>query len=170
MEDGQKQIFHRPIVILDGKHLLQTYPFNTITTTSYIVTSDYIFRVVFFQLFYLDRVEFKAQKVDRWFPTAINWPTEKVKQRDRDEQLPGEYGRGRIIERLDYKTLKDIAQLDLHHYLTEMHAEDQHAEPREFTPTVAAKDPQCPYCQHCKDKLQVIIPDLNEHTEVNLLT
>ncbi|KAJ8445808.1 hypothetical protein Cgig2_027889 [Carnegiea gigantea] len=30
-------------------------------------------------LFYLDRVEFKDDKVERWFPIAINWPTDKLK-------------------------------------------------------------------------------------------
>ena len=42
-----------------------------------------IYDVVCFQLFYLDRVEFKAEKVDRWFSTALNWTTEKVKKKER---------------------------------------------------------------------------------------
>ncbi|KAJ8437194.1 hypothetical protein Cgig2_007544 [Carnegiea gigantea] len=31
-----------------------------------------------FELFYLDRVEFRVDKVERWFPIAINWPTESI--------------------------------------------------------------------------------------------
>ncbi|KAJ8420308.1 hypothetical protein Cgig2_028058 [Carnegiea gigantea] len=78
---------------------------------------------LFFQLFYLDRVEFKAEKVERGFPTAINWPTYKVKKREGDEQLTGEYGRGRIIERLDYKNIKCLAHVDLQQNLKELNGE-----------------------------------------------
>ncbi|KAJ8433028.1 hypothetical protein Cgig2_015455 [Carnegiea gigantea] len=72
-----------------------------------------IYDVVHFQLFYLDRVEFKAEKVDRWFPIALNWTTKKVKKRERKGHLPGEYGRGRIIKRLEYKKLTYLAEMDL---------------------------------------------------------
>ncbi|KAJ8423245.1 hypothetical protein Cgig2_022416 [Carnegiea gigantea] len=65
-------------------------------------TNFNIYNVLLCQLFYLDRVEFGADKVKRWFLIAVNWPTKKMRKRDRDEQLPGEYRRGRIIERIDY--------------------------------------------------------------------
>ncbi|KAJ8421971.1 hypothetical protein Cgig2_027294 [Carnegiea gigantea] len=32
---------------------------------------------LFLMLFYLDRVEFRAEKVETWFPTALNWATER---------------------------------------------------------------------------------------------
>ncbi|KAJ8429929.1 hypothetical protein Cgig2_017979 [Carnegiea gigantea] len=53
-------------------------------------------------------VQFRVNKVERWFPVAINWPTEKVRKRDRDEQLPGEYGKGRTIERIDYHNVASL--------------------------------------------------------------
>ena len=45
------------------------------------------------------------------------------KKRERDEQLTGEYGRGRIIERLDYKNLKCLAHVDLQQNLKELNGE-----------------------------------------------
>ena len=72
-----------------------------------------VYNFLCFQLFYLDRVEFRAEKVERWFPTALNRTTKRVKKRERDEQLPGEYGRGRIIQRIGYRTLTCLAKDDL---------------------------------------------------------
>ncbi|KAJ8445884.1 hypothetical protein Cgig2_000196 [Carnegiea gigantea] len=63
-----------------------------------------------FQLFYLDRVQFRGRKVDKSFPIVINWDTEKVRNRDKDEQLAGEHGKGRIIERIDYQTIACLAE------------------------------------------------------------
>jgi len=64
-------------------------------------------------------------KVERWFPVAINWPTENVRKRDIDEQLPREYGKGRIIERIEYQNVACLAEAYLEVYLKELQ-EEQH--------------------------------------------
>ena len=46
----------------------------------------------------MDRVQFRGRK---------------VRNRDKDEQLLGEYGKGRIIERIDYQTITHLAEVDL---------------------------------------------------------
>ncbi|KAJ8443496.1 hypothetical protein Cgig2_016979 [Carnegiea gigantea] len=51
--------------------------------------------------------------VERSFLVAINWDTEKVRNRDKDEQLTEEYGKGRIIERIDCQTIARLAEADL---------------------------------------------------------
>jgi len=61
----------------------------------------------------MDRVQFRRRKVERSFPVAINWDIEKVRNRDKDEQLSGEYGKGRIIERTNYQTITSLAEVDL---------------------------------------------------------
>jgi len=68
--------------------------------------------IIFFiyQLFYLDRVQFRGEKAERWFPTAISWTTKMVSRRDKDEKLSGEYGRGKIIERIDYHDMSVLTQ------------------------------------------------------------
>ncbi|KAJ8429927.1 LOW QUALITY PROTEIN: hypothetical protein Cgig2_017977 [Carnegiea gigantea] len=55
--------------------------------------------------------QFRAKKVERWFLVVINWLIKKVRKRDRDEQLPGEHGRGRIIERIDYHIITCLAEI-----------------------------------------------------------
>ncbi|KAJ8438372.1 hypothetical protein Cgig2_006290 [Carnegiea gigantea] len=72
----------------------------------------------------VNSVQFRANKVERWFLVAINWPTEKVRKRDRYEQLPGEYGRGRKIERIYYQNIVSLAEEDLEVCLQELQ-EDQ---------------------------------------------
>ena len=49
------------------------------------------------QLFYLDRVQFWVTKIEKWFPTAINWSTQMVSTRKKVEKLLREYERGKII-------------------------------------------------------------------------
>ncbi|KAJ8432083.1 hypothetical protein Cgig2_024693 [Carnegiea gigantea] len=58
--------------------------------------------LLFLMLFYMDRVQFRGRKVERSFPVAIEWDIDKVRSRDKDEQLSGGYGKGRILERIDY--------------------------------------------------------------------
>ena len=65
--------------------------------------------------------------MDRWFPTAINWLTEDVKKREKDERLLRKYGRGRIIQRLDHENIIHVAEMDLQQEL-EIRAPDQHGE------------------------------------------
>ncbi|KAJ8451444.1 hypothetical protein Cgig2_017835 [Carnegiea gigantea] len=43
--------------------------------------------LLFLMLFYMDRVQFRGRKVERSFSVAIEWDTDKVRSRDRDEQL-----------------------------------------------------------------------------------
>ncbi|KAJ8429092.1 hypothetical protein Cgig2_001052 [Carnegiea gigantea] len=47
-------------------------------------------------------VQFRRRKVERSFPTAINWDTDKVRNRDKEEQETREYRKGRLIARIDY--------------------------------------------------------------------
>ena len=68
-------------------------------------------------------MEFRADKVEKWFPIAINWSTKKVRKRDRDEQLHGECDRGRIIERIDHQNVGRLAEADLKVYLKELEEE-----------------------------------------------
>ena len=65
-------------------------------------------------------MKFGGKKVERSFPVAINWDTEKVRNRDRDEQLSREYGRGRIIERIDYQKIARLAEANLEMYAQEL--------------------------------------------------
>ncbi|KAJ8453110.1 hypothetical protein Cgig2_014873 [Carnegiea gigantea] len=76
--------------------------------------------LLFLILFYLDKVKFRGKKVKRSFPLAVNWDTEKVRNKDRDEQLSGEYGRGRIIDRIDYQKIARLAKVDLEMYVQEL--------------------------------------------------
>ncbi|KAJ8426140.1 hypothetical protein Cgig2_022437 [Carnegiea gigantea] len=76
--------------------------------------------LLFLMLFYMDRVQFKGRKVERSFLIAINWDTDKVRNRDKDEQLSGVYGKGRIIERIHYQTITRLAEVDLDINMQEM--------------------------------------------------
>jgi len=71
-------------------------------------------------LFYLDRVQFRGRKIERSFPTAINWDTDKVRNRDKEEQVVGECGKGRIIARIDYERIVRLAEADLGIYKQEL--------------------------------------------------
>ena len=63
-------------------------------------------------MFYLDRVQFRGRKVERSFPTAINWNTDKMRNRDKEEQAAGEYKKGRIIARIDCQRIVSLAEAD----------------------------------------------------------
>ncbi|KAJ8423419.1 hypothetical protein Cgig2_032669 [Carnegiea gigantea] len=98
------------------------------------------------------------EKYDLW-DTSLNLPN--------DKQLPGEYGRGRIIERLDYQNVKYLAELDLQQYLKELaEVHDQQGISVEPSTTDAANEWQCPYCPHCKEKFQSIVPVQDEQIEL----
>ena len=72
------------------------------------------------QLFYLNRVQFRGRKVERLFPTAINWDTDKVKTRDKEEQEAGEYRKGRIMARIYYERIVRLAEANLEIYTQEL--------------------------------------------------
>jgi len=171
VEGRQDQILHRAIIVLNGKHTLHLIAAHKSWRYFFATRkpSNNIYNVLCFQLLYLDRVEFRAEKVERWFPTALNWTAERVKKRERDEQLPKEYGRGRIIQRLDYRTVTCSAKDDLQQYLKDLDGE-QHQQGiyAGQSTTAASEGQQCPYCPHCKEKLQAIAPDQHEPTMVNL--
>jgi len=106
-------------------------------------------------LFYLDRVQFCGEKVDRWFPTAINWTTEMVSIRGRDKKLLGEYERGRIIERIDYHNIEVTTQTNLHKILNqEYEVMQQSTTPPMSATTIAAK---CPHCPHCTQTTTLLV-------------
>ncbi|KAJ8447881.1 LOW QUALITY PROTEIN: hypothetical protein Cgig2_012016 [Carnegiea gigantea] len=72
----------------------------------------FIGSLLFLMLLYLDRVQFRGRKVERSFPV--------VKNRDKDEQLPGEYGKGRIIERINHQKIARLAEADSEMYVQEL--------------------------------------------------
>jgi len=115
-------------------------------------------------------VEFRADKVERWFPIAVNSPTEKMRKRDRDEQLPGEYERGRIIERIDYQNVARPIKANLKVYLKELE-EEQHPQwiSSELSATTATREQQCPYCPHCNGQFQDTIPFHNDLMQVTFM-
>ena len=118
-------------------------------------------------MFYLDRVEFRADKVERWFSIAINWQTEKVRERDRDKELPREYERYRIIESIAYKNVACLAEVDLRVYLKELEEEQQRQRVSSelFTKT-AAREQRCP---HCNRQFQDPIPFDNDPVQVTFM-
>jgi len=79
-------------------------------------------------------------------PTTINWTIEMVRIRDRDENLPGEYRRGKIIERIDYHNIKATTQVDLHKFLNQEHEDMQQS----TTPSISATTivVKCRHCSH----------------------
>ncbi|KAJ8435722.1 LOW QUALITY PROTEIN: hypothetical protein Cgig2_002679 [Carnegiea gigantea] len=117
------------------------------------------------QLFYLDIVQFRANKVERWLLVAINWPTEKVRKRDKDEQLHGEYGRGRIIERIEYHNVARLAEVDLKVYLQECKRTNPKREDL-LSMTTATRGQRCPYCPRCNGQLQDAIPITNDPIDI----
>ncbi|KAJ8445621.1 LOW QUALITY PROTEIN: hypothetical protein Cgig2_018562 [Carnegiea gigantea] len=117
------------------------------------ITNFNIYNVLLCKLFYLDRVEFRANKVERWFPIAINWQTEKMRKRDRDKQLLREYERVRIIENIAYQNVACLAEADLKVYLKES---------GELSTKTTAREQQCPHCSHCNRQFQDPIPFHND--------
>ncbi|KAJ8429930.1 LOW QUALITY PROTEIN: hypothetical protein Cgig2_017980 [Carnegiea gigantea] len=115
------------------------------------------------QLFYLDRVQFRTNKVEKWFPVVINWPTEKVRKRDTDEQLHGEYERGRIIERIDYHNVARLAEADFKVYLQELQEDQpQQGGYDELSMTTATRQQRCPYYPNCNGQLQDAVSVTND--------
>ena len=91
------------------------------------------------QLFYLDRVEFRGKRLkDRWFPTAIHWTTDAVEQRNKDEkEFPGEYGRGKTIDRIDYQSIIREGETHLHEEFASLARDNQkHTDPAALNPTL----------------------------------
>ncbi|KAJ8446933.1 hypothetical protein Cgig2_026431 [Carnegiea gigantea] len=89
------------------------------------------------QLFYLDRVEFRGKRCkDRWFPTAIHWTIDTVEQRNNNEkEFPGEYGRGKTIDRINYQSIIREGETHLHEEFASLARDNQkHTDPAALTP------------------------------------
>ena len=119
------------------------------------------------QLFYLDRVEFRGKRFkDRWFPTAIHWTTNAVEKRNKDEkQFPGEYGRGKTIDKVDYQSIIREGESDLHEELATMAQKNQ----KRTEPSASIDGPQPvpqPPCSECGREREPLIAGPNEPIEV----
>nr|GMD87287.1 uncharacterized protein LOC109179062 [Ipomoea batatas] len=53
------------------------------------------------QLTYLDRLEFKGNKIQRIAPAVTSWTEEKVRERIKSEVKSGQFGRGKVIPRFE---------------------------------------------------------------------
>ncbi|KAJ8432250.1 hypothetical protein Cgig2_013903 [Carnegiea gigantea] len=114
--------------------------------------------LLFLMLFYMDRVQFKGKKVERSFPVAINWDTNKVRNRDKDEQLLREYRKGRILERIDCQTITRLAEEDLGIKMQEMESGQPHKEgTSEMSRGRPSKKQRCPFCPHCDGQREGLI-------------
>ncbi|KAJ8435721.1 hypothetical protein Cgig2_002678 [Carnegiea gigantea] len=102
--------------------------------------------------------QFRSKKVERWFLVAINWPTKLVRKRDRDEQLPGEYRRGRIIERIDYHIVARLAEANLE------------GGSGELSTITAIREQRCPYCSHYNGQLQDVVPVTSDPVQITHIT
>ncbi|KAJ8420931.1 hypothetical protein Cgig2_017127 [Carnegiea gigantea] len=90
------------------------------------------------------------EPVERSFPTAINWDTDKVRNRDKEEQEAGEYGKGRIIARIDYERIVCLAEADLEIYMQELEEDQpQQGGAGAMSRATTTKEQRCPYCPHC---------------------
>ncbi|KAJ8432080.1 LOW QUALITY PROTEIN: hypothetical protein Cgig2_024690 [Carnegiea gigantea] len=106
-----------------------------------------------FELFYVDRVQFRGRKVERSFPVAINWDTDKVRNTDNDEQLSWGFKKGRIIERIDYQTITSLAEVDLDINIGQPHKGGT----SEMSRARPSKDQCCPFCPHCNGQREAHI-------------
>ncbi|KAJ8424951.1 hypothetical protein Cgig2_018758 [Carnegiea gigantea] len=114
--------------------------------------------LLFLMLFYMDRVQFRGRKVERSFPVAINWDTDKVRNRDKDEQLSGGYGKGRIIERIDYQIITRLAKVDLDINMQEMERGQPHkGGTSEMSQARPSKEQRCPFFPHCNGQCEDLI-------------
>nr|GMC82456.1 putative retrotransposon polyprotein [Ipomoea batatas] len=53
------------------------------------------------ELTYLDRLEFKGNKIQRIAPAVTSWTEERVKERIKSEVKSGQFGRGKVIPRFE---------------------------------------------------------------------
>ncbi|KAJ8434394.1 hypothetical protein Cgig2_014241 [Carnegiea gigantea] len=106
--------------------------------------------LMFLMLFYLDRVEFRGKRCkDRWFPTARHWTIDAVEQRNKDEkEFPGEYGRGKTIDRINYQSIIRESETHLHEEFASLARDNQkHTDRAALTPCPPpAPRPPCSEC------------------------
>jgi len=106
----------------------------------------------------MDRVQGRGRKVERSFPIIINWDTEKVRNRDKDEQLSGGYRKGRIIEIIDYQTIMRLAEVDSDINMQEMKRGQPHkGGTSEISWARPSKEQCCPFCPHCNGQREGLI-------------
>ncbi|KAJ8436042.1 hypothetical protein Cgig2_017510 [Carnegiea gigantea] len=85
------------------------------------------YRKIIHETLYLDRVEFRGMRCkDRLFLTAIQWTIDVVEQENRDEkEFPGEHGRGKTIDRVDYQKIIHESEMELQEKSTLIIEENQ---------------------------------------------
>jgi len=81
-----------------------------------------------------------------------------VRNRDKDEQLSGGYGKGRILGRIDYETITSLAEEDLRIHMEEVESGQPHnVGPNEMSQERPSKEQRCPFCPHCNGKREGLI-------------
>lgn len=119
----------------------------------------------------MDRVQFRGRRVDRSFPVAINWDTDMVRNRDKDEQLSGAYGRGRILERIDYQTITRLDEVDVDTNMREMKRGQPDKEGTSEMSQGTSKEQCYPFFPHCNGQCEGLIPINDDPIQVtNYLT
>jgi len=114
-------------------------------------------------------VQFRGRKVERSFPVAINWDTDKVRNRDKDEQLSGRYGKGKILERIDYQTITRLAEVDLDINMQELARGQPHLRgTSEMSRARPSKEQRCPFCPHCTGQREDLIHVNNDPIQVTI--
>ncbi|KAJ8438925.1 hypothetical protein Cgig2_033812 [Carnegiea gigantea] len=122
-----------------------------------------------FELFYMNRVQFRGRKVERSFSVAINWDTDKVRNSDKDEQLSGGYGKGRILERIYYQTITHLAEVDLGINMQEMKSGQPHKQgTSEMSRGRPSKEQRCPFCPHYNGQHEGLIHVNNDPIQNNV--
>jgi len=103
-----------------------------------------------YRLLYLDRVQFQGKKAERQFPTAITCTMIMVDTRDTAKKLPKEYGRIRIIERINYHDIAVLTHVDLDKHLNR-EGRDMQPSTTLFISVITIVE-KCPHCLHGKEQ------------------
>ncbi|KAJ8436327.1 hypothetical protein Cgig2_005251 [Carnegiea gigantea] len=75
---------------------------------------------------------------------------EDVRNRDKKEQVAGEYRKGRIMARIDYQRIPRLAEVDLEIYMQELEEDQpQQGGAGAMSRVTTTKENRCPYCPHC---------------------
>ena len=95
-----------------------------------------------------------------------------MRNRDKDEQLSGGYGKGRILERIDYQTIMRLAEVDVDINMQEMERGQPHKEgTSEMSRGRPSKEQRCPFCPYCNGQREGLVPVNDDPIQVtNYLT
>nr|GMC57226.1 very-long-chain (3R)-3-hydroxyacyl-CoA dehydratase PASTICCINO 2 [Ipomoea batatas] len=66
----------------------------------------------YLKLTYLDRLEFKGNKIQRISPAITSWTEEKVRERIKSEVKSGQFGRGKVIPRFEREEQRVHERID----------------------------------------------------------